>query len=71
MGVLYSGWWNSRCMPRPTKCAFSMEPPQVDPAIATRTGCVTILGVPREQRLGPVEHDRRIAVILGADFQHG
>src|SRR3984885_1164470 len=38
MGVGYWGWRNSRCMPRPTYCSLSMEPPQVEPAIATWTG---------------------------------
>src|ERR1700730_10982233 len=38
MGVEYSGCQNSRCIPRPTKRRFSIEPPQVDPAMATKVG---------------------------------
>src|SRR5262249_7932546 len=38
IGVGYSGWRNSRCMPRPTYCSLSMEPPQVEPEMATWTG---------------------------------
>lgn len=35
IGVAYSGCRNSKCIPRPTYCSFSIDPPQVDPAIAT------------------------------------
>src|SRR5579864_3693006 len=46
MGVRYSGWRNSRRMPRPTKRRLSMEPPHVEPEIATGTGCGQYCGWP-------------------------
>src|SRR5690242_15500398 len=46
IGVAYAGWRNSRCIPRPTYCSFSIDPPQVDPAIATCTGSGQNSGCP-------------------------
>src|SRR6266404_3065701 len=31
IGVTYSGWPNSRCVPRPMNRYFNIEPPQVEP----------------------------------------
>ena len=38
IGVGYFGCRNSKCIPRPTNCSFSIDPPHVDPEIATCTG---------------------------------
>jgi len=49
IGVRYAGWRNSRCMPRPTKRIFSIDPPQEDPSILTSTGSGQNAGWPQIQ----------------------
>ena len=58
-------------MPLPTKCSFSIEPPQVDPAIATSTGLGTVLRVAGNQRVIAVQQHRGIAVVLSVNLKYG
>src|SRR5664280_750811 len=57
-------------MPRPTSRRFSMEPPQVEPAITTRTGCGQYCGCPEIRAEPPFRSTRRVAVLLRLDLQH-
>ncbi len=70
IGVGYSGCRNSRCMPRPTYCSFSIEPPQVEPEIATCTGSGQNSGCPEIMRLATPQQNGRVAVMHRLDVKH-
>ena len=71
IGVGYSGWRNSRCMPRPTYCSLSMEPPQVEPAMATCTGSGQNSGWPEMRASLPPKQHGGVAVVHGLNFEDG
>ena len=70
MIVRCSGCRNSRCMPRPIKDAFSIEPPQLDPSICTSTGSGQNVGMSGNQRLPVAAIHQRIRAVLRLHAQH-
>ena len=64
IGVRYAGWRNSKCMPRPTKRIFSIEPPQDEPSILTRTGSGQNDGWPDIRPLPATMHHRIPAMLV-------
>ena len=71
MGRWYSGWRNSRCMPRPTKQALSIEPPQLEPSILHQHGLGTKFGMSGKQRLALAAVHQNIRAVLRLDLQGG